>query len=213
MAGDSTPWIVSEAGPEAKKVAPAAARNRDAILAVLQAVLPEAGTVLEIASGSGEHIVHFAQSLPHLNWQPSDPEPGALASIAAWSAEATLPNIAPPVMLDVISADWPVARADAILCINMIHIAPWAATLGLMAGAGQLLSVGALLYLYGPFHEDGIPLAQGNADFDASLKDRDPQWGLRWIHEVAEVADANGLVLHERVVMPANNLSLIFYRR
>ena len=213
MAGDSTPWIAAEAGVEAKRVAPATARNRDAILAVLRAILPEAGNVLEIASGSGEHIVHFAQSLPHLDWQPSDPEPAALASIAAWSAEATLPNVAQPLMLDVCAPDWPIARADTILCINMIHIAPWAATLGLMAGAGQLLSVGAPLYLYGPFHEDGVPLAQGNADFNASLKDRDPQWGLRRVHEVAQVANANGLVLHERVVMPANNLSLIFYKR
>ena len=210
MAGDSIPWIASEAGVEAKRVAPAAARNRDAILAVLQAVLPEAGTVLEIASGSGEHIVHFAQSLPHLDWQPSDPEPAALASIAAWSAEATLPNIAPPVMLDVISADWPIARADAILCINMIHIAPWAATLGVMAGAGRLLSPGGLLYLYGPFREENIPLAPGNADFNISLKSRDPEWGLRWAHEVTEVAEAKGLSLRERIVMPANNLSLIF---
>ena len=180
---------------------------------MLQAVLPEAGTVLEIASGSGEHIVHFAQSLPHLDWQPSDPEPAALASIAAWSAEATLPNIAPPVMLDVISADWPIARADAILCINMIHIAPWAATLGLMAGAGQLLSVGAPLYLYGPFQEDSIPLAPSNAEFDASLKARDPAWGLRKLQEVAEVANANGLTLQERIAMPANNLSLIFCKQ
>jgi hypothetical protein len=193
MAGDSTPWIAAEAGVEAKKVAPAAARNRDAILGVLQGVLPTQGNVLEIASGSGEHIIHFAQAMLHLHWQPSDPEPAALASIAAWSAEASLPNIAPPIMLDVCGADWPIARTDAILCINMIHIAPWAATLGLMAGAQRLLSPGSLLYLYGPFREAGVPLATSNADFDASLKGRDPQWGLRHVDDVADVAANHGL--------------------
>jgi SAM-dependent methyltransferase len=212
MVGDSTPWIAAEAGVEEKKVAPAAARNRDAILAVLHGFLPAQGTVLEIASGSGEHIVHFAQSLPHLHWQPSDPEPAARASIAAWSAEAGLPNIAPPLMLDACAGKWPTARADAILCINMIHIAPWAATLGLMEGAGRLLNPGALLYFYGPFREEGVPLALSNADFDASLKARDPTWGLRWVHEVSEVASGHGLVLRERIAMPANNLSLIFTR-
>lgn len=212
MAGDSTPWIAAEAGVEAKKVAPAAARNRDAILAVVQGALPAQGTVLEIASGSGEHIVHFAQSLPHLHWQPSDPAPAALASIAAWSGEAALANIAPPVMLDVCAPDWPVARADAILCINMIHIAPWEATLGLMAGAGRVLAPGAPLYLYGPFHENGIPLAPSNAEFDASLKARDPQWGLRHVDDVAVVAAKHGLALRKSTAMPANNLSLIFYR-
>jgi SAM-dependent methyltransferase len=212
MVGDSTPWIATQASPEAKKVAPAAARNRDAITGVLRQVLPASGTVLEIASGSGEHIVHFAKVFPHLQWQPSDPEPAALASIAAWSAEAHLPNLAPPLRLDVSTAEWPTARADAILCINMIHIAPWAATLGLMAGAGRLLTPGGLLYLYGPFREEGVPLAPSNADFDASLKSRDPEWGLRWVHETAAIASTHGLILSERIAMPANNLSLIFYR-
>jgi Protein of unknown function (DUF938) len=213
VGGDSTPWIAAEAGIEAKKVAPAVARNRDAILNILQGILPAQGIVLEIASGSGEHIVHFAERFPHLHWQPSDPEPAALASIASWSTEVNLPNIAPPAMLDAHKSDWPIARADAILCINMIHIAPWAATLGLMAGAGRLLSPGALLYLYGPFREEGVPIAPGNADFDASLKSRDPEWGLRWVHEVSEVANARGLILQERIAMPANNLSLIFYKQ
>lgn len=212
MAGDSTPWIAAEAGLEPKKVAPAAARNRDAIFAVLRGILPAQGTALEIASGSGEHIVHFARSLPHLHWQPSDPEPAALASIAAWSAEAALPNIAPPVMLDVCAPGWPISRADAILCINMIHIAPWAATLGLMTGAGRLLAPGAPLYLYGPFREDGIPLAPSNAEFDASLRARDPEWGLRRVDDVTDVAARHGLALRKRLAMPANNVSLIFYR-
>ena len=210
MAGDSTPWIAAEAGVEAKKVAPAAARNRDAIMAVLRDVLPASGMVLEVASGSGEHIVHFAREFPALNWQPSDPEAAALASIAAWSDETGLPNIAPPIRIDAMAADWPAARADAILCINMIHIAPWAAMFGLMAGANRLLAEGAPLYLYGPFRERGVTLAQGNADFDASLKSRDPEWGLRWVNDVAEVASTHGLHLTERYEMPANNLSLVF---
>lgn len=212
MAGDSTPWIAAEAGVEAKRVAPAAARNRDAILAVLQGFLPAQGSVLEIASGSGEHIVHFAQAVPHLHWQPSDPEPAARASIAAWSAEARLPNLALPLMLDVCACDWPIARVDAILCINMIHIAPWDATLGLITGAGRLLAPGAPLYLYGPFREEGIPLAPSNTEFDASLKERDPYWGLRDVKDVAAVAAKHGLALRKRIAMPANNLSLIFYR-
>jgi hypothetical protein len=212
MAGDSTPWITAEAGVEAKKVAPAVARNRDAITGVLQGILPAQGTVLEIASGSGEHIVHFAGTFPDLAWQPSDPEPAALASIAAWSAEAGLPNLSPPLQLDACAAKWPLVRADAILCINMIHIAPWAATLGLMTGTGRLLPPGGLLYLYGPFREEGVPLAPSNADFDASLKSRDPEWGLRWVHEAAAIAATHGLILRERIAMPANNLSLIFYR-
>jgi Protein of unknown function (DUF938) len=212
VAGDASPWIAAEAGSEAKKVAPAAARNRDAIRTVLQTILPAQGKVLEIASGSGEHIVHFAESFPLLHWQPSDPEPAALASIAAWSADAALPNIASPIMLDVCAPEWPVAHADAILCINMIHIAPWAATLGLMAGAARLLSPSAPLYLYGPFREEGVPLAHGNIDFDASLKGRDPEWGLRWVHEVASVAKSHGFILRERITMPANNLSLMFFR-
>jgi Protein of unknown function (DUF938) len=212
MVGDSTPWIAANARPEAKKVAPAAARNRDAITDVLRQALPESGTVLEIASGSGEHAVHFAATFPHLHWQPSDPEPAALDSITAWSAEAGLPNISLPLRLDVTAPDWPVAKADAILCINMIHIAPWAATLGLMAGAGRLLAPGAMLCLYGPFREEGVALAPSNADFDASLKSRDPEWGLRWVDEVAEVAGAHGLIMRARIAMPANNLSLLFYR-
>jgi SAM-dependent methyltransferase len=213
VAGEATPWIAAEAGTEAKKVAPAAARNRDAIRNVLHDILPAQGNILEIASGSGEHIVHFAERFPDLHWQPSDPEPAALASITAWSAEAGLPNVAPPIMLDACASEWPIACADAILCINMIHIAPWTATLGLMAGAGRLLNPGALLYLYGPFREEGVPLAQGNADFDVSLKSRDSEWGLRWVHEVAEAANAHGFLLHQRLAMPANNLSLLFYKK
>lgn len=190
--------------------APAVARNRDAILAILTRVLPDSGTVLEVASGSGEHAVHFARALPHLTWQPSDPEPAALRSIAAHGRLATLSNLNEPVVLDAAAPDWPLASAEAVLCINMIHIAPWPAAEGLMAGAGRLLSEGAPLVLYGPFREDGRPTAPSNEAFDADLRARDPSWGLRQLGEVSELAATHGLRLTERVEMSANNLTLVF---
>src|SRR4051812_23470636 len=159
--------------------APAVARNREPILAVLRRMLPAQGMVLEIASGTGEHSVHFAAGLAHLAWQPSDREVRALRSIAAHRAAASLPNLLPPVALDAAAPDWPFARADAIVSINMIHIAPWAAALGLMAGAARLLAPGSVLFLYGPFRENGRHTAPSNAAFDASLKAQDPQWGVR----------------------------------
>ena len=207
----SEPFVFDDTG-EAKRFAPATLRNRDTITHVLGAVLPASGTILEIASGTGEHLVHFAREFPHLNWQPSDYDDAGLASIAAWSAEAALPNILAPVRIDAARAHWPVAQADAILCINMVHISPWAATLGLMAGAGRLLSRGGLLYLYGPFRQAGIPLAEGNASFDASLRDRNPEWGLRSVEDVAAVAVGAGLALEAVHDMPANNVSLVFRR-
>lgn len=210
---DPTPWIAAEAGPEAKKHAPATLRNRDAIADVLAGVLPPTGTVLEIASGSGEHVVHFAGRFPALAWLPSDPEPEALRSIAAWSAESRFTNILPPVALDVTGNDWPVVPVAAMLCINMVHIAPWAATIGLMTGAGRVLAPGAPLYLYGPFRESGIETAASNEAFDRSLKDRDADWGLRLVEDVAAIALAYGLELERRVAMPANNLSLVFRKR
>lgn len=208
------PWQPG-AGPASgdKRHAPATARNRDAIVAVLHDTLPSSGsarpTVLEVASGSGEHAVHFAATFPALNWQPTDPDPAALTSIEAWRAEADLPNLCAPLLLDA-SADWPVDRADAILCINMIHISPWNATLGLMKGAGQALPPDGLLYLYGPYIRKGVETAPGNLAFDASLKDRDPQWGLRSVEDVVSAAAAEGLVFDRLVEMPANNLSLLF---
>lgn len=207
---DSTPWIAAEAGPEAKKHAPATLRNRDAIAEVLAAILPAQGLVLEIASGSGEHIVHFARRFPMLEWQPSDPDHDALRSINAYREEAGLTNLRPSLALDVMAACWPLTRTDAMLCINMLHIAPWSATGALMAGAGRLLAPGAPLYLYGPFIEAAVPLAESNAAFDMSLKSRDSDWGLRDVADVAAVADDFGLQLEARVAMPANNLSLIF---
>ncbi|MGE8130822.1 DUF938 domain-containing protein [Methylobacterium sp. NPDC080182] len=192
--------------------APAVARNRDAILAVLREILPDSGTVLEIASGSGEHAVHVAAALPGLDWLPSDPEPAARRSIAAHALRAGLDNIRPPLALDAAAAAWPVARVDGIVCINMIHIAPWAATEGLMAGAGRVLSAGGVLFLYGPFREADRPFAESNAAFDASLRARDPAWGVRDLDAVAAEAARHGLSLVRRVAMPANNLSLIFRR-
>lgn len=192
---------------------PASIRNRDPILAVLKACLPEKGLVLEIASGAGEHAVHMAANLPGLTWRPTDPDPTARASIAAWAERAGLENLLAPLALDAGDpAAWPVERCDAVVCINMIHISPWSATVGLMAGAGRVLPVGGVLYLYGPYREAGVPTAPGNEAFDASLKARNPEWGLRMRETVSDEASKNGLSLEDRVEMPANNLSLVFRR-
>ncbi len=194
-------------------LSPAVARNRDPILTVLRRVLPDRGTVLEIASGTGEHAAYFAGQLPHLNWQPSDVDPEALASIEAHRAAANVPNLRAPTILDVTAPVWPVTQADAVVSMNMIHISPWAAAPGLMAGAERLLASGAPLYLYGPFKENGEHTAPSNAAFDASLRARDPQWGVRDLGDVRKLAAGHGFDFVERVVMPANNLSLVFRRR
>lgn len=204
--------FVFEEGGEAKRFAPATERNRDAIAGVLAEVLPASGLVLEIASGTGEHVVHFARTFPALEWQPSDPDPAGLASIAAWAAEVGLANVRAPIQIDATAYEWPVASADAILCINMIHIAPWPATPGLFDGAAQVLATGAPLLLYGPFRQASEPLAPSNADFDASLKARNPEWGLREVEAVGSEAEARGFRLELIVPMPANNLSLVFRR-
>jgi hypothetical protein len=208
---DPQPFTLNT-GPEAKRHAPATARNRDAIADMLSGILPATGTVLEIASGTGEHIVHFAGAFPQLLWQPSDHDALGLESISAWSAEAGLPNLLPPVLIDASAPDWPVARADALLCINMVHIAPWAATQGLMAGAGRLLPKGAPLILYGPYIVPGVETAASNLAFDANLRAQSPDWGLRDLTEVEALAAAHGLLLDQRIEMPANNLSLIFLK-
>ncbi|MBX9815186.1 MAG: SAM-dependent methyltransferase [Proteobacteria bacterium SG_bin5] len=205
---DPTPWIAAEDGGQARKHAPATLRNRDAILDVLRRVLPSTGLVLEVASGSGEHVAYFAERLPGLEWQPSDPEPAARASISEW--RAGLGNVRAPLALDAAARDWPIERADAILCINMAHISPWAATLGLLAGAARLLASGAPLYLYGPFLREGVPTAASNLAFDANLRARDPAWGLRSVEAVT--AAAQGFTLAELIEMPANNLSLVYRR-
>jgi SAM-dependent methyltransferase len=192
-----------------KHHAPATARNREPIREVLARELPASGTVLEIASGSGEHAVAFARAFPGVTWQPSDADPGALDSIAAWRDEAALPNLAAPLPLDVTAA-WPLARADAIVCINMVHIAPWEAALALFAGAGRLLAPGALLLLYGPYRFDGAFTAPSNAAFDQSLRARDPRWGVRDVADLTAAAAAHQLALRDTVALPANNHALVF---
>ena len=191
---------------------PAAARNAVFIVEVLKRVLPPSGLVLEIASGSGEHTVHFARALPALVWQPSDPDEAARRSIVAHARAAGLANIRSPLAIDAIRYPWPVTRADAVVAINMIHIAPWDATIGLMAGAEATLAEGGVLYLYGPFREGGAHTAPSNAAFDDSLRARNTSWGIRDIETVAAAGRTHDLHLAERIVMPANNLSLIFHR-
>ncbi len=190
--------------------APAALRNREPIAQVLREWLPTRGLVLEVASGTGEHSVHFAQQFPNLEWQPSDMHPDALSSIGAWRAQAGLPNLREPILIDATALDWPIDRADVVLNINMVHISPWAASLGLIAGAARLLSAGGALLLYGPWIKDGIDTAVSNLAFDADLKARDPEWGLRRVEDFAEAAAARGLKLGEWRPMPANNLMLLF---
>ncbi len=192
------------------RTAPAAERNREPILGVLRAWLPPSGTVLEVASGTGEHAAWFAAALPGVTWQPSDRDAEALASIEAWRASAGLANVLAPVLLDAAAARWPVAAADAVVAINMIHISPWAATLGLMAGAARVLRPHGVLFLYGPYREGGAHTGQGNAAFDASLRERDAAWGVRDLEAVCAAAEGAGFGLADRVPMPANNLSVVF---
>ncbi len=191
---------------------PATERNRDAILGVLRGVLPATGLILEIASGSGEHVVHFAKAFPGLTFQPSDPEEAALQSIGAWMQDTGVANVLPPVRLDAASDRWPIEKADAILCINMIHISPWRATEGLMRGAARVLPEGARLYLYGPYRRAGIVTAPSNEAFDASLKTRNSEWGLRDLEAVAALARNEGFSAPAVTEMPANNLSMVFRR-
>ena len=191
-----------------KQRAPATERNREPIRDVLARELPAAGTVLEIASGSGEHAAYFAAQFPQVQWQPTDPDATALASIAAWRADAGLPNLLAPLALDVMGA-WPIERADAIVCINMVHIAPWEAAVALFAGAARVLAPGALLYLYGPYRFAG-QTAPSNEEFERWLKARDPRFGVRDLRDLERVSE--GFALRGVVAMPANNHSLVFRR-
>ena len=190
--------------------APATARNRDPILAVLGRVLPSSGTILEVASGTGEHAAYLAAHLPGLTWQPSDADPGALDVIGRRVAVAGVANLLAPLRLDATAEAWPLRHAGAMVCVNMIHIAPWAACVGLMRGAGRLLDGGGVLYLYGPYKVDGQHTAPSNAAFDSSLRGRNADWGVRDLEAVTTEAEANGLRHTETVAMPANNLSVIF---
>ena len=193
-----------------KRHAPATARNAEPLANVLASELPEKGLVLEIASGTGEHAVFLARRFPQLRWQPSDRDEGALDSIRAWASEAALENIADPILLDAASIEWPIEHADALLCVNMVHISPWEATEGLFAGAAEVLGRGAPLILYGPFIEDGVETAASNLAFDRSLKGRDPRWGLRSLDDLDRLAAKHGFVRPARHAMPANNLTLVY---
>jgi hypothetical protein len=195
-----------------RRSAPAALRNREPIAAVLADWLPARGTVLEIASGTGEHAAYFAERFPQLDWQPSDLHSDALASIAAWRNEADLPHLRAPLPLDAAANEWPIDRADVILSINMVHISPWAAALGLLDGAERILRAGSPLILYGPWLTDDLPTAPSNLEFDADLRRRDPDWGLRRVEDFAAAAEDRGLSLEATRAMPANNLTLLLRR-
>jgi len=196
---------------------PSAERNRQPILAALAPLLPPTGLVLEIASGTGQHVMHFAAALPHLRWQPSDPSEQALASIQARLLESArsadpLANVLAPLQLDVERTPWPLDRADVIYCANMIHIAPWSAGFALLSGAARLLPEGGLLFVYGPFIRDGVATAPGNVAFDQDLRARNPAWGVRHLAAVEQAAEEVGLARISVTEMPANNLLVQFKR-
>lgn len=193
-----------------KRQAPAAARNRQPILDVLQPHLPPRGLVLEVASGTGEHTAHFAQALPGLIFQPSDPDEMARASIDDWTSALGLGNVRPALALDAAAETWPIAGADAIVCINMIHISPWASTVGLIRGAARRLPKTGTLFLYGPYFRDDVTTAPSNLAFDRDLRARNPAWGIRTVEEVVALARARGFAPPLVIDMPANNLSLAF---
>jgi SAM-dependent methyltransferase len=203
---------MSYANAMAKGFAPAAERNRQPILDVLRRVLPPAGLVLEVASGTGQHVLFFSEHLPALQWQPTDTSSDALRSIGAWVDEAARENLLPPLELDVRWPDWPVTTADALMCINMIHISPWEATDALFRGASELLTGGSHLITYGPYRLHGAHTAPSNAAFDESLRSRNARWGIRDIDELTELGGRTGFTLQERVDMPANNMTLVWTR-
>lgn len=196
-----------------KRHAPAAARNAQPIAAVLAQELPPSGLVLEVASGTGQHAVHFARRFPRLQWQPSDAKDEALASIAAWREDAGPANLLRPIRLDASAPVWPMSHADAILCINMVHISPWSATQGMFIGAAKILPPDAPLILYGPFIEPEVAIAPSNVAFDADLKARNHEWGLRNSSEVDDLANGTGFARSCRYPMPANNIMLVYRRR
>jgi len=207
---------MTESHPALRQRSPSAERNREPILAVLREVLPAQGRVLEIASGTGQHAVCFAGAMPGLDWQPSDLDGDARASIAGWIAHEGLTNVRAPLALDVHQADWGVGgveKLDAVICINMIHISPWTATQALFAGAGRRLADGGVLYLYGPYKRGGVHTAPSNDAFDQQLQSRNPTWGVRDLEAVIALGASVGLVCDEPLAMPANNFSLVFRKR
>ena len=206
------PYNVGELSGDERRTAPAAARNVEPIGDVLADWLPSSGEVLEIASGTGEHVLAFARRFPALRWQPSDYDPAALVSIAAWREEGP-GNLQPPIALDVCAVDWPVTKADGVVSINMVHIAPPQAAIGLLDGAARLLSPGSPLILYGPWIEAGVEPSESNLAFDRDLKARDSRWGLRLVEQFAAEAATRGLILVERRAMPSNNLMLLLRKQ
>ena len=203
-------WMPDEEGAAAKLHAPATLRNREAIATVLADVFQPGQTVLEIASGSGEHVAYFAAAFPDVTFCPSDMSPASCRSIAAWSQESGLANIREPLLLDVLRPAWPISHVDAVLCINMVHISPWAATHALFAGCTSLLEAGKTLYLYGPYLRNEMTTASGNVQFDASLQSRNAEWGLRHVSDMDDVAEKNGFYRKQLTEMPSNNLSLVY---
>jgi Protein of unknown function (DUF938) len=195
-----------------RQYAPATVRNRDFILDILRDVLPMTGVILEIASGSGEHVVHFARNLPSLVFQPSDPEPETLLSVAAWVKDAQVTNVRAPIVLDASQSPCPIGSADGVICINMAHISPWDATVGLITGAAAILPPGSPLYLYGPYKRKGLATAPSNETFDRNLRDRNATWGLRDLEAVVAIAQSVGFSIPTVTEMPANNLSVVFRR-
>ncbi|SIO10576.1 Protein of unknown function [Parasphingorhabdus marina DSM 22363] len=205
--------LFPENGPNAQRHAPATLRNRDAIVEALRDILPESGTILEVASGTGEHAVYFGRTFPHLTIQPSDPDPENHQSIRAWTEREALSNILPPLALDALHPEWDVAQPAAILCINMVHIAPWEASIGLFEKASRLLQAGTPFYLYGPYFQADVPPAEGNLAFERSLKSRNLQWGIRDVADMDALAEKTGFRREKLVNMPANNISLIYRRQ
>ena len=199
--------------PGDRLFSPSAERNSDAVAAALKHILPNEGVVLEVSSGTGQHIVRFAAEMPELTWQPSERDAGCLGSIVQWIAADAPPNIRQPIRLDVMDQLWPIASAAAVVCLNMIHIAPWPATEALMRGANAILRPGGVLALYGPFRRDGQHTAPSNAVFDEDLKSRDSDWGVRNLEDVAACAKANGFGEPQIVEMPANNLLVVLRKR
>lgn len=200
-------------GSDLRRSSPAAMRNRGPILEVLRSILPGSGMVLEVASGTGEHVVYFANHFPSLEWQPTDPSSAARASISAWIAAEALTNILPPLDIDVTHRAWKAGRASAIVAINLLHISPWGATIGLLRGASKILPLGGPLYLYGPFRRQDRPFEPSNQAFDDDLRSRDPNWGIRGLEDVIQLAVQFDLALDRLVEMPSNNMSVIFRRR
>ena len=199
--------------PGGRLVSPSAERNKEPVAAVLRQVLPAEGLVLEVSSGTGQHVVHFAAQMPRLTWQPSEYDGESFLSIGHWLESEQLPNIRPPLRLDVHDQPWPVSSAAAVVCMNMIHIAPWSAAQALIRGAGAILSAGGVLFLYGPYRRDNQHTSASNEAFDAQLRARDAAWGVRDLEAVAELAAAQGFGAPQVYEMPANNLSVVFRKQ